>query len=166
LNLENSFSEPLEETDSDDNKGKESKSKVIANFHSECIAKAQVSLGINLVKESRTIYKCPEKDLAVTCLVSKIYEKKNQFWFGIRTHQIEYLRKSSESLFLFGCNYGDRIENFLIPASEILERLNQFNSSELEGKPPYWHIHIYPKPKWSIRTQPEYKDLNIEKFRV
>ena len=166
FNLENSFSEQIEENGSDDNKGEESKSKVIANFHSECIARVQEALGINLVKETRTLHRCPEKDLSVACSVSKFYEKNKMFWYGIHPPQIEKLEKASESYFIFGCKDEGKVDTFLIPAKEVLSRLDEFNVSELEGRPPYWHIYIYPKPKWTIRTKPEYKDLNIEKFRV
>jgi hypothetical protein len=53
--------------------------------------KVESALDIHLVKESRTLYSCPEKDLTVACSVSKFYERNKMFWYGIHPPQIDKL---------------------------------------------------------------------------
>jgi len=140
--------------------------KIIANFHEECIAKVENAKGIRLIKESRTLYSSPNGNLAVACVVSSFSVKKNRYWYGIRPYQIEKLNSAQESFFVFGGKSEEGNSTYLIPSEVITSRLNQLNQSNLKDRDPYWHIYIFIKPKWVIKTMPDFEDIDLDPYKL
>jgi len=163
---------PVEEPSEEEIEGDSSKEKLkespllIANFHESCIAQVEKEKKIKLIKESRTLYSSPSKNFAVLCSVSKFYKKKKIYWFSIHPPQIERLNTAEESHFVFGCKSEEGNHTYLIPSDVITSRLNQLNQSNLKDRDPYWHIYIFIKPKWVIRTRPDFKDIDLGPFKL
>ncbi|HIG31170.1 MAG TPA: hypothetical protein EYQ50_26555 [Verrucomicrobiales bacterium] len=139
---------------------------IIANFHEACIAKVEDAKGVKLIKESRTLYGSPTRSLAVLCAVSKFYEKKNIYWYSIHPPQIERLKAAEESYFVFGCKGKEGNHTYLIPSDVIISRLDELNQSSLKDRDPYWHIYIFIKPKWVIRTRPDFEDIELASYKL
>jgi hypothetical protein len=111
------------------------------DFHEACIRRIEKHLGQSLVKHSRTSYSSPDGTVALTCAVSKEYERHGQrsYWFAFHPHQKEHLEVTNQASVSFGC--GSEQTVILIPYSDFSSWLSGMNITSGEDRI-YWHVRI------------------------
>jgi len=111
------------------------------SFHEECIARLEQKLKQSLVKHSRTTYTSEDGEIAITCAISKRYERGNQlfYWFGFHRTQKQFLEQSKNSYAALGC--GSEQTLVLIPFDKFSEYLSYLSVTDRDNRY-YWHIHI------------------------
>ncbi|HEX8128074.1 MAG TPA: hypothetical protein VF527_03165 [Pyrinomonadaceae bacterium] len=110
-------------------------------FHEACIRRIEKHLGQSLIKHSRTSYSSPDGNVALTCAVSKEYDRHGQqsYWFAFHPNQKEHLEITEQPLVAFGCGSEQTI--VLIPYSVFSSWLDGMNMTTSENRF-YWHISI------------------------
>jgi uncharacterized protein with ParB-like and HNH nuclease domain len=136
-----------------------------ANWHADCISEIQRAKEVSLIREGRSqVYETENGQLTIMCAVSKWYGEDSRYWFSIFPRQIEALKNRHEPVVAFGCGDASRI--FLVPSDLIFSKLDFLNKTTQNDGEDYWHIYIYPKPKWVIKTKPDFNDIDIESYRI
>ena len=110
-------------------------------FHKECIEKASELLGIDFVKESRSIYIDKAKTRRLWVAVSKQHGNmtRDVFWFALHPHQCEALEEFEESYALLGCGTSSRL--FLIPYRVLATYLDGMWTTVRDERK-YWHVKL------------------------
>lgn len=135
-------------------------------FHNQCISRLSKKLNVSLTKQSRSTYKSPNNDIALSCAVSKKHVRQNKpfYWFAFHPSQKEYLQKAALSYAAFGCGSEDVI--FLFPLEKLLgwlPNLNQTSNSQRH----YWHIQITNiNERWFLLLKSGHKDIDITEYLV
>jgi len=111
------------------------------NFNSECILHIGKWLDTKLYKRTRTLYDNKEKNIALTCAVSKNHgtDEVPKYWFAFHPHQKESLSKYNTAYVCFGCGSANDI--FVFEYHEFISYLNKMWTTENSDKM-YWHIQI------------------------
>lgn len=111
------------------------------DFHEACIRRIEKHLGQSLVKHSRTSYSSPDGTVALTCAVSKEYERHGQqsYWFAFHPHQKEHLESTQQASVSFGCGSDQTV--VLIPYSDFSSWLDGMNITSGEDRF-YWHVRM------------------------
>lgn len=131
-----------EAQEGDEEKGAEGIQRITpVNFHEACIRRIEKHLGQSLIKHSRTSYSSPDGNVALTCAVSKEYDKNGQqsYWFAFHPHQKDHLEGTNQALVAFGC--GSEQTVILIPYSDFSSWLSSMNMTSKEDRF-YWHVII------------------------
>jgi hypothetical protein len=96
--------------------------------------------GKELVKQSRTLFWSPNKELRVCCAVSKRYESDYQpYWYAYHPKWDAFLAEAEEGFFVLSCM--DRNEAFAVPYSWLVANKRNLNMTE-NGDRSYWHIPV------------------------
>ena len=111
------------------------------SFHDECIVRLEHQLKLSLVKQSRTMYKSQDGEIALTCAVSKAHERGDQsfYWFGFHRYHKQFLDQAERSYAAFGC--GSERTIVLIPFSKFSDYLSYMSVTDRDNRY-YWHVHI------------------------
>jgi hypothetical protein len=134
-----------------------------SNFHEECIKRVETAKDVNLVRESRSIFKTPDDSFTVVCLVSKYHDPEKRYWYSIFQNHVDKLSAAESSYFAFGCR--DARQTFLIPSGIILDRLKEFSLSKPKDVRPRWQIYIYPE-SWVIKTTPDFDNIPVSEYKL
>jgi hypothetical protein len=104
--------------------------------------------GKELVKQSRTLFWSPDKQLRVCCAVSKRYDNDYQpYWYAYHPKWDEFLSEAADGYFVLSCM--DRNDAFAVPFSWINENKKNLNMTE-SGDRSYWHVPITTLPDGSL----------------
>ncbi len=96
--------------------------------------------GKELVKQSRTLFWSPTKELRVCCAVSKRYESDYQpYWYAYHPKWDAFLADAEEGFFILSCM--DRDEAFAVPYSWLAANKKNLNMTE-NGDRSYWHVPV------------------------
>lgn len=96
--------------------------------------------GKELVKQSRTLFWSPDKELRVCCAVSKRYEGDYQpYWYAYHPKWADFLADAKEGFFILSCM--DRNEAFAVPFSWFAANKKNLNMTE-NGERSYWHVPV------------------------
>ena len=111
------------------------------NFNNECILNIGKWLDTKLHKRTRTLYDNKEKNIGLTCAVSKNHGTAEvpKYWFAFHPHQKESLIKYNTAYVCFGCGSADDI--FVFEYNEFMSYLDKMWTTE-NGDRMYWHIQI------------------------
>lgn len=131
------------------------------NFYEECVARINLKLGKNLIKNGRVTYTSSDKSTNIVLLNSKAYIAPNgqSFWYGFRPNQNEFLEQKQQSYIAFGCGSKDLV--ILIPflvfkpwPSKMATTFNEDGSLQ--------HRHVYIEKsgmEYLLRVGDEYKNI-------
>ena len=113
------------------------------SFNNACAARISKRLSADLTKQSRIIFADADRDLTVTCAVSKEYDdpKGAGYWFAFHPHQLEKLRQAKTGYAAFGCGSPDQIA--LLPISFLELQLEGMNQTHISEEKSCWHIQIH-----------------------
>jgi len=96
--------------------------------------------GKELVKQSRTLFWSPNKELRVCCAVSKRYEGDYQpYWYAYHPKWDNFLAEAEDGYFVLSCM--DRNEAFAVPYSWLAANKKNLNMTE-NGDRSYWHVPV------------------------
>ncbi len=96
--------------------------------------------GKELVKQSRTLFWSPDKNLRVSCAVSKRYEGEYQpYWYAYHPKWDTFLTDAEDGFFVLSCM--DREEAYAVPISWLAANKKNLNMTE-NGDRSYWHVPI------------------------
>lgn len=131
----------LTEQDEADTKEERDKKFIPVAFHENCMKRVDLSLGMNLLKRTRSAYSSSDDSIAVICKVSKEHTRNEQkwYWFAFHPHQRDFLINRKQGYVAFGCGTDENI--LLIPATGFIPLLDNMNVTE-RGDRYYWHVHI------------------------
>jgi len=135
-----------------------------STFHQECIIKIQEKMNLNLIKQSKSSYENKEKNIGLTCSISKEYNEKNnlKYWFAFHPHQEEFLKNYKTGYVVFGCGSKEKI--IVFPFKDFLRLKENFWTTEKEDRH-YWHVVIILKEnKYFIAQLGDEKYKEITKF--
>lgn len=135
-------------------------------FYDQCITRIEKKLQLSLTKQSRTTYKSPNYDIAVSCSVSKKYNRNNKdyYWFAFHPAQKQHLEKAKQAYVAFGC--GSENILFLVLLEEFVSWLPGLNKS-IKGERYYWHVQISElNGKWLLLRKTGQKDVDISKYLI
>ncbi len=135
-------------------------------FHEECIARLQKTLGVSLVKRTRSGYSSPYNDTAVICSVSKEHnpESAPNYWFAFHPHQQTFLAPFKNTFVSFGC--GSSKQLLLVPYDKFKPWLANAGTTTNEGRM-YWHIVISRrKEAYSMRLRKGTKPVDLTPFAL
>jgi hypothetical protein len=96
--------------------------------------------GKELVKQSRTLFWSPNKELRICCAVSKRYEGDYQpYWYAYHPKWDAFLAEAEDGYFVLSCM--DRNEAFAVPYSWLAANKKNLNMTE-NGDRSYWHVPV------------------------
>ena len=99
--------------------------------------------GVKFVKNTRATYWNPDRNVRVTCAVSKRYDRPDQtYWYAYHPRWDDFLTEAERGFFLLGC--VDQDVGFAIPKEVIQENLTHLRTTTTKKDPPrmYWHIGL------------------------
>jgi hypothetical protein len=121
--------------------------------------------GKELVKQSRTLFWSPDKELRVCCAVSKRYEGDYQpYWYAYHPKWDDFLAEVGDGFFIISCM--DRDEAFAIPHAWFAANKKNLNMTE-SGDRSYWHVPVttLDDGKLAINTSKIGSKLPLEPYR-
>ena len=124
------------------------------SFNSACAARISNRLSVDLTKQSRITFADADREITVTCAVSKEYydPKRAGYWFAFHPHQLEKLQRSKVGYAAFGCGSPDHIA--LLPISFLELQLGGMNQTRTSEERSYWHVQIYKDGnQWVLRRR-------------
>jgi hypothetical protein len=133
-------------------------------FHQKCLERVQKTLGLALVKRSRSSFTSPDGGYAVVCVVSKEYDTASQpnYWFAFHPHQKEFLERASHGYVALGC--GSATQLLLIPSADFLPWLDGTWVTERDGRF-YWHIIVYKEgTRFVLRRKKGEARIEVTKY--
>lgn len=111
------------------------------SFHDEVFKRLQRTLGIELKKETRSLYVSSDKDVSVRAVGSKAHVGKQNifYWYAFHPRFRESAEEYKKSYIAFGCGGADKI--LLFDLAEFMTWLPKMNVTEEENRM-YWHVHF------------------------
>lgn len=134
--------------------------------HEAFIPRLEQYLHRSLLKRSRASYSSPDGSFALTCAISKTYERRGQvwFWYAFHPHQKEFLEQAHESFIAFGCGSEETL--LLIPSAEFVTWLDGMNITQRDDRF-YWHVHISKEAdQLMLHRKKGFKPLELTRFLV
>jgi hypothetical protein len=96
--------------------------------------------GKELVKQSRTLFWSPDKELRVCCAVSKRYVGDYQpYWYAFHPKWDAFLSEAKEGYLILSCM--DRKEAYAVPYTWLAANKKNLNMTD-NGERSYWHVPI------------------------
>lgn len=132
-------------------------------FHELCILKLEHKLGINLKKQTKTLYDNKEANLGLTCSVSKDHGNSinSNYWFAFHPYQKDSLSKYHTAYVCFGCGSNDTI--FIFEYDLFVSFLDKMWMTNNNGRQ-YWHIVIRQQGDHYLLARGEKEHLDITKY--
>jgi len=139
------------------------------SFNESCIALISSSLDKTFIKQSKATYESNDKEVGLSCAVSKLYTTKhtNLYWYAFHPHQYEFLKDYPKSFVSFGCGNPEQI--ILIPLLKFMELTKNMNQTTKSNGKSYWHVKIHKvKDEYEIEQplSPNKDRKNISKFSI
>jgi len=120
----------------------------------------------NLIR-NRSSFEDPQQNLRFAVAVSKIYERRDKYWYAYHTRQKDYLSEAASGFFVLGCLDTERA--FAIPVGHM----NKYAEGMLTTTPKgdasklYHHVVIrYEDNKHFIYVHPTQSEIDIEEFEL
>ncbi len=155
------------ELEPDDSAGKSEAPKIApASFHEECVKRVQTTLGVSLVKRTRSGYSTPDNKAGLVCSVSKEHspEKNPNYWFAFHPYQQEFLKQFSAAHVAFGCGSSKQV--LLIPYADFEKWLEDSWTTTNEDRM-YWHVVVYRKgEKVELRLRKGKKAVDLTRYLI
>jgi len=110
-------------------------------FHGGVVARLQKSLGVELKKETRSLYISPDKSVSARAVVSKAHLSgpSTYYWFAFHPYYRDELEEYKQSYIAFGCGGPETI--LLFDLAKFVELLPKLNTTDLDDHS-YWHVHF------------------------
>ncbi|MCL2188625.1 MAG: hypothetical protein FWC16_05025 [Defluviitaleaceae bacterium] len=138
------------------------------HFHRSCIEKIELHLKTHFDKVKTTTYFNEEKNIGLTCAVSKNYStfENALFWFAFHQSQSNFLKNYKTSYAAFACGNSNTI--FLIDYSTLESYLDQLSTSRGENENrKYWHIKIRKREdKYFMLTKGNAEEIDITNHKI
>jgi len=130
-----------EEADIPDATEKKEKKFTPVAFHGEVIARLQQSLGVELKKETRSLYISQDKSVSARTVVSKAHGRgsSTNYWYAFHPYYRDELEEYKQSFIAFGCGGPGTI--LLFDLVKFIELLPKLNTTDLDDRM-YWHVHF------------------------
>jgi hypothetical protein len=119
--------------------GKKEKKFTPVAFHDEVVNRVKRALGVELTKETRSLYASPGKSISVRAVVSKSHPAgpNTGYWYAFHRDYQDPLEEYKKSYIAFGCGSAEKI--LLFDLSEFVRWLPKLNTTEREDRM-YWHV--------------------------
>lgn len=110
-------------------------------FHEEVIVRLQKNLGVELKKETRSLYASSDKVTAVRAVVSRPHPTGSGifYWYAFHPYYREAIEEYKKAYIAFGCGGPEKI--LLFDLKEFIAWLPKMNKTEKEDRM-YWHVHL------------------------
>lgn len=124
-----------------------------ANFNQDCVDVVARKLGANFIRMSKIAYADPERSLAISCAVSKVYGKSSakSYWFAFHDYQHEFLAHYETAYVVFGCGSP---ENILMIPFEIMRTWTDKMNKTRRNRRAYSHVVIFERDGRLFIRQP------------
>ncbi|MBX3064700.1 MAG: hypothetical protein KF726_17085 [Anaerolineae bacterium] len=136
-----------------------------ANFHDVCVERVASNLEVTFTKQSRTTHRANERDLAISCSVSKEYLRggRPSYWFAFHPSQKERLEQAADAYAVFGCGSADNI--LIFPLDTLTSWLPQLLFTSREDRSMYWHVFLtVANGKWYLVPRAEHGHIDITNY--
>jgi len=109
---------------------------------------------VTLLKRSEATFYNESKTICVGCYISKLYEEKQLFWFGLRKNIVDFLQNADKGYLLLGMEGQTRAIALPIKEfSEIKEKLNPTYEKDT-NQISFWHMQIFiTKGNFELKLQ-------------
>ena len=124
------------------------------SFNNACAARISKHLSADLTKQSRITFTDSDREITVSCAVSKEHNdpKGAGYWFAFHPHQLDKLKRSKVGYAAFGCGSPDQIA--LLPISFLELKLGGMNQTHTSEGRSYWHIQIHKEgEQWVLHRR-------------
>lgn len=117
--------------------------EILAQLREQAITALGRDLRVAFVKKSRSLYWDADGRVRVACAVSKPYLNRGamRYWYAYHQHHHKFLSEAGDAYLLWAC-VGLEFA-FAVPLSVLSPHLGDLNTTEPEGRPPYYHIKIF-----------------------
>lgn len=151
----------------EDDEGETKKPKFTpVSYHEACIKRLADDLKIPLLRQSKASYYSANKELGITCSISREHKEADQelYWFAFHPHQKEYLEKFKKAFVAFGC--GSENQLLKVPFDDFKDWLEGFNKTEKLDRS-YWHVHISKESnKFILRRKKGFSNIDLTKYVI
>ena len=131
-------------------------------FYEKCIARINQKLSKHLIKNGRVTYTSSDKTTNVVLLNSKRYDDPygNDYWYGFRPNQDEFLSGKESSFVAFGCGSENKI--VLIPFGRFKEFIPELKATySASGELSHSHVIIVESEDgYSLRVGDRFVDID------
>lgn len=139
------------------------------SFNESCITLISSFFDKIFIKQSKATYESNDKEIGLSCAVSKLYVTKHSdlYWYAFHPHQYEFLKDYTKSFVSFGCGNPEQI--ILIPLSKFMELTQNMNQTTKSNGKSYWHVKIHKiSDEYEIEQplSPNKDRKNISKFSI
>jgi hypothetical protein len=134
-------------------------------FHAPCVARIEEHLDTTLLKRVRTGYSSPDGEVAITCAVSKEYDRRGHrsYWFAFHPHQKEFIGQAEQGFAAFGCGSEENV--ILVPLDDLTQWLDDLWTTERDNGRTYWHIRIhFEERRWQLDRKKGKGRLDISQY--
>jgi hypothetical protein len=102
------------------------------------------------VQKTRALYWNPEHDVRAACTISKRYQRSSiyRYWYAYHPQWDEFLSEGRRSFLVLGAMDLDKA--FAIPADVVRSLLEGLQTTDKDGVPRYWHMHLSETPNGEI----------------
>jgi hypothetical protein len=110
-------------------------------FQVEVLRRVAIKLGVELKKETRTLYATADGNLAVRALASRPHEEAagTYYWYAFHTYYMDPLKDYKRAFVAFGCGGPNKV--LLFDLSKFVKWIPQMNTTATdEGS--YSHVHF------------------------
>ena len=135
-------------------------------FYEGCVARVEKVLNVTLVRRVRTGYSSSDGEIALTCSVSKEYNRggRSLYWFAFHPRQKEFLEQAQEAYLALGC--GSEVNVLLIPLDDLRLWLDDLGTTERNERM-HWHIQIYHEDsQWLLGRKKGKGKLDVTKYAL
>lgn len=128
--------------------GRKEKKFTPVAFHEEVVRRLRQTLGVELKKETRSLYTSLDKTVSVRAVVSKAHiagqkthvgGQNTAYWYAFHPSYRDALEEYEKSYIAFGCGGPEKI--LLFDLKEFVTWLPQLNITKKE-KHTYWHVYF------------------------
>ena len=138
----------------------------IDTFKVEIAKRISRNFEVNLIR-NRSSFEDLNKNLRFAVAVSKVYDRRDKYWYAYHTRQREYLSKASSGFFVLGCL--DTAKAFAIPVEKMNNCAQYMLTTTPKGNEAklYYHVVIrYEDNRHFIYVHPNQSKIDIEEFEL
>lgn len=110
-------------------------------FQEQVVNRVAVSLGLELKKQTRSLYASSDGKVSVRGVASKAHESgpNTYYWYAFHPYYRDALEEHERSYIAFGCGGPDKV--LLFDLAEFLTWVPNMNTTERDDRT-YWHVHF------------------------
>jgi len=129
---------------------------------SACVDAFYKQRSLSYVRKSKTNFVDEGGNIAVTCAISKRYDRPSQvYWYAMHPAWLSFMHSVNEGYFLLGCM--DTNLFYAVPVKLIQSVLEKLGTTTKKNGEQYWHILLAEDNsmvKWNLSKVGEMIDLN------